>query len=65
VRCSERAYTFHRRRRAVINSDGYLVFQADGSFPLVEDGQDRETIDAVDSDCRYLGFVSVQASPSA
>lgn len=42
---------------------GYHVWRADidGSeaVAVVHDGQDQETIDAVERDCRYEGFVTV------
>jgi hypothetical protein len=42
---------------------GYHVYRADinGSDAIVtiEDGQDQEMIDAVESDCDYLGFIAV------
>jgi hypothetical protein len=42
-------------------STGYHVYRADidGSeaVPVVQDGQDKETIEAVEQSCRYEGFV--------
>lgn len=40
---------------------GYIVYRADinGSeaVPVVQDGQDREIIEAVERDCQLLGYV--------
>jgi len=46
---------------------GYHIYRADmdGSeaVPVVHDGQDQDTIDAVTQNCRYEGFVSAQSAP--
>lgn len=43
---------------------GYHVYRADvdGSeaVPVVFDGQDQETIEAVERDCEYVGFIAVK-----
>lgn len=43
------------------SATGYDVYRADvggsDAVPVVYDGQDRETIDAVERDCEYVGFV--------
>lgn len=40
---------------------GYDVYRADingsDAVPVVQDGQDRETIEAVERDCEYVGFI--------
>lgn len=42
--------------------DGYLVYRADvggsDAVPTVTDGQDQETIEAVERDCDLVGFVT-------
>lgn len=42
---------------------GYLVYRADvnGSeaVPIAQDGQDREAIEAVERDCKFIGFVEI------
>lgn len=47
-------------------STGYHIYRADESdsesLPLVSDGEDQETIDAVRTKCRHLGFVRWEAS---
>lgn len=41
---------------------GYYVYRADiddtEAVPVVQDGQDQETIDAVERDCEYVGFAA-------
>jgi hypothetical protein len=56
-----RAYKYHRANpRSTVT--GYHVYDASGDqVPCVQDDQDRETIDAVESSCGYLGFVEVLA----
>jgi hypothetical protein len=45
-------------------ASGYHVYRADvggsDAVPLVWDGQDRETIEAVLEYCKYYGFVSIE-----
>jgi hypothetical protein len=38
---------------------GYHVYRADDAVPVVEDGQDAETIAAVKRDCQYVGFITI------
>lgn len=58
-----RAYQEGSRADIRSGRDGYVVYRADidGSeaVPVVQDGQDQETIDAVTRDCRYEGVVLV------
>lgn len=60
VRVDDRAYQ-EVPRQELAGRTGYLVYRADidGSeaIPVVEDGQDRETIEAVRRLCRYEGAV--------
>jgi hypothetical protein len=48
---------------------GYVVYRADinGSeaVTVIHDGQDRETIEAVERDCRLLGYVEFNRDPDA
>ena len=57
-----RSYTSQRRARA--GQNGYHVYRADidGSeaVPVVWDGQDQETIDAVIASSRYEGFIAAE-----
>ena len=50
-----------------VTKEGYHIYRADidGSevVPLVWDGQDKDTIDAVTSNCRYVGFVARTDTP--
>lgn len=43
--------------------DGYYVWRADvagrETLPVVTDGQDRETIAAVERTCKYVGYIHV------
>lgn len=45
-------------------AEGYEVYRADinGSeaVPVVQDGQDKEMIEAVQRDCEHLGFVAAE-----
>ncbi|QNM96403.1 hypothetical protein [Chitinimonas koreensis] len=45
------------------NMSGYHVYRADirgsDAVPTVLDGQNQETIDAVERDCEYAGFVEI------
>jgi len=47
--------------------DGYIVYRADinGSeaVPIVQDGQDQETIEAVERECQLLGYVEWTRRP--
>lgn len=47
-------------------ASGYFVYRADvnGSeaVPVVQDGQDQETIEAVERDCEYVGFVQYESA---
>jgi hypothetical protein len=59
-----RAYTvlgYHNPRLLAANEGGYLVYRADidGSeaVPVIDDGQDRELIAAVERDCRLVAIV--------
>jgi len=57
----------HGREYEFINYDprdprtGYFIYRADingsDALPVVTDGQNQETIDAVHRDCRFEGFV--------
>ena len=54
----------HSNPRALAsNETGYLVYRADinGSeaVPVIQDGQDREMIEAVERDCRLVGVVRI------
>lgn len=53
-----RSYAEVGRRELASNETGYHVYRADvrGSeaVPVVQDGQDQETIDAVERDCEYV-----------
>lgn len=44
-------------------STGYLVYRADvggsDAIPVVQDGTNQETINAVERDCEFLGYVAV------
>jgi len=40
-------------------STGYHVYAATDAIPTVSDGQDSETIEAVERDCAYVGFIAV------
>ena len=40
-------------------STGYHVYAATDAVPTVWDGQDDETIEAVERDCDYAGFVAI------
>ena len=46
---------------------GYIVYRADinGSeaVPIVQDGQDQETIEAVERECQLLGYVEWTRRP--
>lgn len=57
----DRSYTEHMRNPRT-TATGYDVYRADvdgsDAVPVVIDGQDQETIDAVVQSCRYEGFVS-------
>lgn len=48
---------------------GYHVYRADmdgsDAVPVVWDGQDQETIEAVERDCEYVGFVECKPSHDA
>jgi hypothetical protein len=50
-------------------STGYHVYRADidGSeaVPVIHDGQDQDTIEAVERSCRYEGFVRCKAQEAA
>ena len=35
----------------------YDVYLADATFPVVSDGQDQATIDAVERDCEYVASI--------
>ena len=54
-----REYVYHRASpRSTVT--GYHVYDASGDqVACVQDGQDREMIEAVERDCEYLGFVEV------
>ena len=58
-----RTYTLinHNPRSA---ERGYQVYRADvgdgEAVPVVHDGQDRDTIDAVGRDCEYVGFIRIR-----
>jgi hypothetical protein len=56
-----RKYSFHSRNpRSTVT--GYDVYDASrDQVVCVQDGQDREMIDEVESSCDYLGFVEVLA----
>jgi hypothetical protein len=58
---SGRQYVYHHADpRSTVT--GYHVYDASGDqVACVLDGQDRETIDAVESSCDYVGFVEVVA----
>lgn len=36
----------------------FHAYLAPASFPQIKDGQDQDTIDAVDRECEYIGFIS-------
>ena len=36
----------------------YDVYRADATFEMVTDGQDRETIEAVERDCTYVATIA-------
>jgi len=40
-------------------STGYHVYAATDAIPTVSDGQNSETIEAVERDCAYVGFIAV------
>jgi hypothetical protein len=40
-------------------STGYHAYTATDAFPTVSDGQDSETIKAVERDCAYVGFIAI------
>jgi hypothetical protein len=48
------SYEVVSRSRLGINEIGYLVYSAPDAFPAIEDGQDQDTIDAVERECKYL-----------
>lgn len=54
-------YTYIEHSSRPSGADGYHVYRADinGSeaVPDILDGQDQETIEAVERDCDYVGFV--------
>jgi hypothetical protein len=56
----EAGRTYVEHRTTNVAGDGYFVYRADlggRDVPVVRDGQDRETIDAVESHCRFVGFI--------
>lgn len=48
---------------------GYRVYRADvdgsDAVPVVQDGQDRGTIEAVERDCEFIGYVAVIETQAA
>lgn len=48
---------------------GYRVYRADvdgsDAVPVVQDGQDRDTIEAVERDCEFIGYVAVIETQAA
>jgi hypothetical protein len=58
-----RTYTEVARRALALNATGYHVYRADidgiETVPVVEDGQDQETIEAVERDCRYVTTIQI------
>ena len=58
-----REYGFFRSARSAPGCDGYHVWRADvagrETLPVVTDGQDRETVAAVERTCEYLGYIHV------
>jgi len=40
-------------------STGYHVYATTDAIPTVGDGQDSKTIEAVERDCAYVGFIAV------
>jgi hypothetical protein len=61
-----RSYGMHRASCARNGGSGYMAYRADvdGSeaVPVVHDGQDSDTIEAVEADCRCLGFISYHSA---
>lgn len=55
----DRSYVMQTRPDA--DEQGYLIYLADAdggdSFPVMQNGQDDETIEAIRRDCKYLGFL--------
>ena len=61
-----RSYECHSRAPDS-NTMGYLVYRADingsDAVPVVQDGQSRETIKAVERDCKFVCFVEATRRP--
>jgi hypothetical protein len=49
-----RAYDDIGFAKLALNESGYLVYSVPDLFPVVEDGQDQETIEAVERDCQHV-----------
>lgn len=62
-----RSYVEHGPRSAasMVQSGGYFVYRADvrssEGVPVVQDGQNQETIEAVHQDCQLVAFVETRA----
>jgi len=41
-----------------LNDSGYVVYEGADRLPIVQDGQNKEEIEAVLRDCQLLGFVA-------
>jgi len=56
--------TYVQHSDAALNETGYQVWRADvdgrETIPVVEDGQDEETISAVCRECHLVAFILVQ-----
>lgn len=63
-----RTYEETSRNSLASNETGYHVYRADvrGSevVPVVHDGQNRETIEAVLSECEYVTTIRVHGGPA-
>ena len=63
IGCHGRTYEMHSNGRN--QSSGYHVYRADidGSeaVTVVWDGQDQDTIDAVQASCQYVGFIATRS----
>jgi hypothetical protein len=53
----EAGRTYVEHRTTNVAGDGYLVYRADDALPTITDGQDVEVIIAVETGCRFVGFI--------
>jgi hypothetical protein len=64
----EHNHTYERgHHHPASNRSGYFVYRADidgsDAVPVVRDGQDPEMIDAVERECKLLGFMICTSGP--